>query len=297
MTRPAPRRHLQWPAERFYWAVLDASVLPARARSGSGRSAQRLGYLFENVVPGVPIEEVHSVYRRLKGRQRRFVACGVPGTVLEGVDPDTVTLRPRSLPSFIQEDLDPACLNVLTGPYVPGAVRRLRRRWRAHVGVMLVVGVAALLVGAERRVQAVQKQHDDVIAARTLVLEQVLGPRTRATGSSQPPELRLTAELRRLEQTRNPDVAIAQVASGSSILSELLSRWPGDVHARTESIVVAPTSITVRASVDTMAEAQRFADAFVGLRGWRLRQPRSESRRGHVDVTLRFERDGLEVTP
>jgi hypothetical protein len=296
MTRPTPRR-LQWPAERFYWAVLDASVLPARARSGAGRSAKRLGYLFENVVPGVPIEDVHSVYRRLKGRQRRFVACGVPCTVLEGVDPDAVTLRPRSLPSFIPEDLDPACLNVLTGPYLPGAVRRLRRRWRAHVGVMLVVCVGALLVGAERRVQAVQKQHDDVIAARALVLQQVLGPQAPATGSSQPPELRLTAELRRLEQTRNPGVAIAQAANGSSILSELLSRWPGDVHARTESIVVAPTSITVRATVDTMADAQRFADAFVGLRGWRLRQPRSESRRGHVDVTLRFEREGPEVTP
>jgi hypothetical protein len=297
MTRPAPRRHLQWPAERFYWAVLDASVLPTRARWGNGRSAMRLGYLFENVVPGVPIEDVHSVYRRLKGRQGRFVACGVPFTVLEGVDPDAVTLRPRSLPSFIQEDLDPARLNVLTGPYLPGAVRRLRRRWLAHIGVMLVVCVGALLVGAERRVGAVGKQHDDVIAARTLVLEQVLGPQTRTTGSSQPPELRLTAELRRLEQTRNPDVAIAQLANGSSILNELLSRWPGDVHARTESIVVAPASITVRATVDTMADAQRFADAFVGLRDWRLRQPRSESRRGHVDVTLRFERDGLEVTP
>ena len=50
--------HLRWPAERFYWAVLDASQVSAV----SGKLNQRLGYLFENFLPGVAIENVQAVY-------------------------------------------------------------------------------------------------------------------------------------------------------------------------------------------------------------------------------------------
>jgi hypothetical protein len=288
---------LEWPANRFYWAVLDGSLVRGRIRPARGRSAKRLGYLFESVIPGVPIEDVHAIYRRLKGHQRRFIACGLPSGALDAIDPEAVTLTPGSLPSFIQEDVEPAGLNMLTGQYLPGAIRRLRRRWLTHIGVVLIVCAAALFAGLERRVQAVRDQLDDVIAARSLVLEQVLGAQTSATASSQPLDLRLTAELRRLEQTRNADVSLTEVADSSAVLNDLLTLWPSEVHALTESISVTPTSITVRAAVATMADAQEFADAFAGLGGWRLRQPQSESRRGHLDVILRFEPAVQEARP
>ena len=41
-----------------------------------------------------------------------------------------------------------------------GAIRRLRRRWLTHIGVVLIVCAAALFAGLERRVQAVRDQLD-----------------------------------------------------------------------------------------------------------------------------------------
>ncbi len=68
---------VRWPAERFYWALLDGGLLPRR-----GRRRRQLGYLFERFVPGVAIEEVHAVYRAVPGARNRFLACGAPAEKL-----------------------------------------------------------------------------------------------------------------------------------------------------------------------------------------------------------------------
>ena len=100
-------RHVRWPVRRFYWAVLDGSVLPSVSRDGRGRLTQRLGYLFEGMLPGVSIEQMHAVYRPLPGPGRRYLACGVPHSVLEqGVGEEVLTLTPASLPGFVNEQLD-----------------------------------------------------------------------------------------------------------------------------------------------------------------------------------------------
>ena len=288
---PIQAAHLRWPAERFYWAVLDGSVLTSAAHNGRRRLTERLGYLFESVLPGLAIEQVAAVYRRLPGGGKRYVACGLPQSVLEqDVSPGAVSLTPAALPPFVNDGVDLADLNLLTGTFLPKPLRSLERRWFAHVALLLTVCAALLILGLERRIHATHTQMASVAAAKMALYEEVLGPpATRAGGGLQPPALQLTAERRRLERTRSADPVLLDVVDCSRVLAELLLRWPQDVHAQTESMSVAPDSITIRSQVPSMADAQRLADALVSLPGWLLQQPQSEVRRDHIAVTLRFQ--------
>ena len=291
-----PTQHLRWPAEGFYWAVLDGSVLSSAGRTGRTRLSLRLGHLFESVLPGLAIEEIHAVYRPLPavGAGRRYLACGVPRAVLEHeVPPQAVTLTPDSLPSFVDDEVDPADFNLLTGLFLPKAARSLKRRWLMHVALVLIACASLIVLGIKRRVHAAQDQIASIGTAKARVLQQVIGPSAVGSGrSSQPPELRLTAELRRLQQTRSADVGVSEVVDGSAVLNNLLVLWPNDLHAQTESLSISPGSINIRARVPTMADAQRLADAFVPLKGWRLKQPQTESRRDHVAAILRLVKSG-----
>ncbi len=279
--------HLRWPAERFYWAILDTSSMPVSVRSRQ----ERLGYLFESVLPGVAIEEVQTVYQPLPGDTKRILACGLPKKVLEDeVDPSAVTLTPESLPSFLEGSIDLARLNLLTGSFLPQAVRHLRRRWRLHVCLILTFCAALLIVGLERRTSVHRRTINDLTAAHDTIIKQVLGSDT-AFPEALPGagELRLIAQRRRLEQTRSYDLPINEIDNAAAILARLLALWPQDLHIQTQSIAITTSSITARASVPTMADAQTLADAFTSMNGWRLRQPQSEARRDRIDVTLRFE--------
>ncbi len=273
--------HLTWPAERFYWAVLDASSLPA-----GGRLERRLGYLFEASVPGMDAEHLHAVYRRLPGNGR-YVACGLPCDEADAAAAAALSLTPESLPPFVAEPVEPAMLNLLTGRFAPPAVRTLRRRWIGLVAIVVLLCAALATLGLERRVLAAKRGLESLEAARGALLDDVLG--ADSGGGGQPATLRLTAERRRLERTRDADVDVGAVTNGALMLASLLAHWPADVHATAESVSVGDGSVTVRAAVPTMADAQRFADAFAPMSGWRLRQPRSETRRDDVAVTLVLE--------
>ncbi|MCH8151422.1 MAG: hypothetical protein IH830_03500 [Planctomycetes bacterium] len=307
------QEHLTWPPERFFWAVLDASVLSSARTKRWRRSSQRLGYLFEGVLPGLAIEEVHAVYRRLRGPSpgaglspgagtgagQRFLACGLTRSVLEQeVDPQAVTLTPGSLPSFVEDEIELDRINLLTGSFLAKPVRLLQRRWLLHGAVILIACTSLIIFGLERRVHGMQDQINGAVSTKGRLVEQLLGPAPSRSGAPlQPGALRLTAELRRLQQTRSPDVAGTEMVDCSAILSDVLVRWPKDVHALTDSLSVTPTSITIRAAVPSMADAQRLADAFVALPGWRLHQPQSEARQDHVDVTLRLQPHQQEALP
>jgi hypothetical protein len=278
---------VRWPAERFYWALLDGGLLPR-----GGKRRKQLGYLFERFLPGLAIEQVQAVYRAVPGARKRFLACGAPAEKLrEQVDAGAVTLAPQALPAFVEAPLDPAALNLLTGPLLPEAVRRLRRR-AVSLAITVVIGCCLLLTtGLARRERAVEVRAAGVLAAQAAIIERALGPAAPG-GNAQPPHVRLVAALRQLEQTRREDPAAAGLLDCSVVMSEFLKHWPADLHVSTESIVVAPDSINVRAIVATMGDAQLLGDALGRLSGWRLLQPQSEARKDDVVVSLRLEPEG-----
>ncbi len=281
--------HLRWPAERFYWAILDTSSVPVTVRS----RRERLGYLFESVLPGVAIEQVQTVYQRLPGDGKRTLACGLPKNVLkDDVDPSAVTLTPDSAPGFLDGQVDLARLNLLTGSFLPQPVRHLRRRWLLHICLLFTLCAALLIVGLERRSSLHRGTMNDLTAAHDTIIKHVLGSDAPLPGAGALPgtgELRLIAQRRRLEQTRSDDLPVSSVGNAAAILAQLLALWPQDLHTQTQSISITTSSITVRASVPTMSDAQTLADAFASMNGWRLQQPQSEARRDRVDVTLHLE--------
>lgn len=287
--------HLQWPAERFYWAILDTSSMPGRPIGRARRQHERLGYLFESVLPGVTIEEVQAVYQCLPGDAKRVLACGITCNVLEQeVDQCALTLSPQTAPAFVDERVEPAALNLLTGRFCPKAVRRAHQRLMLSIALVLTLCAVLVIVGLERRTSAQRRAHDDVLTARTAILEQVLGSAPPGMGAGIPgagAELRMTAERRRLEQTRSHDVAVSELHDSARVLARLLALWPSDVPAQTESLSISSTSITIRAQVPTMTDAQRLADALARFPKWQLHQPQSESQRDHVQVTLRLGRN------
>ena len=196
---------LRWPAERFYWAILNTSSMPVTVRS----RRERLGYLFENVLPGVAIEEVQTAYQRLPGDAKRFLACGLPKSVLEDqVDRSAVSLTPDSAPGFLEDPIDLTQLNLLSGSFLPQPIRRLRRRWLLHVCLLFTLSISLLIVGLERRTSLHRRIINDLTAAHDTIIKQVLGmdaplPAALPGALSGAGELRLIAKRRRLEQTRS----------------------------------------------------------------------------------------------
>ncbi|MCI0353303.1 MAG: hypothetical protein L0Z53_28115 [Acidobacteriales bacterium] len=284
----APPVNLQWPPERFYWAVLDGSAVPRV----NGRMNQQLGYLFENVLPGIPIEGVQAVYQPLPGGAGKFIACGLPQSVIaQEVSPAALTLSPNELPGFIGKQCPsqptPA-LNLLTGAFTPEPIKRLSRRWMFQLAAMLAFGAATIVFGLERRARNVHHQFDAIVLKQNAIYDNILGP---APTGSQPPALRLLAELRQLELTRTAEVSPdSKHENCTLILAGLMEAWPTELHLQTESISIAPTAVTLRGQVPTMADAQGLANALAQLSGWQVAQPQSEAHRDLVDVTVRLDR-------
>lgn len=298
--------NLRLPAESFYWAVLDGSVLGSTTAS---RRRRQFGYLFEQFLP-VPIEQVHAVYRRLNStdddaRWEQYLACGMEAEQLrrtiEDADDALVTLAPRELPQAMREDaatetINPIDINLLTGAFEPHPVRALRKR---HVLVMLLlifVCGGLLLVGLERRAAELHRRAQELTEARLAICEEVLPPMATTAGSGQRAELRLIAELRRLRQTHRdlpPEVVPSDTCDD---LKRLLRLWPSDVHVQAESLSLGPRNITITVTVPESEDAQTLASAIAPLEGWHLQPPQMNTVRDAVRATLRLAPAEIEET-
>jgi hypothetical protein len=293
------------PPEQFYWALL-APPKSGRAQSINGK---QLGYLFENVLP-VPIEQVQAVYARTS--EGKFIACGMDREQLSHHANGHVHLGPATLPNAIDAPIETARLNLLVGEFEPKAITNLRIRWTWSLSAIILACAVVLTVGMHRRTASYQATIADINSVRQDVLAQVLGDSASGGGGGsgggsggggggQPAELRLTAELRRLRQTRQaPSGADSQLTDVTPLLAELLAAWPSpDVFVRTETISVTPTSITVRGLVPTSDEAQVLAtslestkssgaDPRSGGGGWSIRQPQITSVRDGVQFVMQL---------
>ncbi|MCA9284394.1 MAG: hypothetical protein KDA22_04215 [Phycisphaerales bacterium] len=291
MTRsPELGTAVRCPSTSLYWAVLDASMLPRRPGSPSGR---QLGYLFEEVLP-VPIESVHAVYLPLHGQH--YLACGADEALVRAAhDNGALALVPTELPPFVVESaaasgvggtVDVDRLNLLTGAFEPHAVGRARRRWLAHVAIAALSVAVLVFVGQWRRATAIDQ------AARGLAEDRLADLRTALPAGQQSaanPELALLAELRQLEQTRTAPPAAMRERSAATILAEVMRLWPRSVTARPDSASVSSNAIVLRGTAATSDDAQRLADAFRDLEGWTLEQPqfRAGAEGASFTVTLR----------
>lgn len=257
------------PAGLLYWGRLAADAAKTTAE------AQR--YRLENVLP-IPVDTLHTVRTQLP--DGHLVLAGIEPERLRShlanrgdVTPSTWELLPDQLPDHIASNLSPsdceavvARLNLLHGAFEPEARRVLRQRvsWMLHGG--LVLTALFLVIGIERRTSAQQVYADQVRSETRRLLSGVvpLQPGDRH------PELRLTMELRRLEQAASGSAATGM--DPVQALSSLWRAWPADLRTQIDAVSALPDRLVIRGAVPTLADAERLAQVCRGLEaGLRLR--------------------------
>lgn len=260
--------HVRWPCERFFWALIDASVLPA----GERVSDERLRFMLEPELP-LPLEDVHADFVPVTGSEKRFVACALPRIVLREETPSgALTIGPSEAPAFVREAVgerfDAARINLLVGEFEPGPVRKWRRRTSLATAAGVVLAFALVIVGIERRILGANDNAEVLRAQRDVLIARALGP--APAGQPLPPELRLEAELRALSLTRRQSETLSNAVApvdATDRLTDLLAHWPTDVPTKTESIVVSDGAVHVHGVVTASEDAQRLATATGALTG------------------------------
>lgn len=294
-----------WPADRLYWAELDASVLPARHRA----DPERLGFLLESVLP-VPLESVQAAYCRSGGR---VVACAIDRDVLEAAlrSPGSLawtSLRPDGPPppaAGVGVPVDGRRLNLLTGRYRPAVVRsRERQAWiLAAAAAVAVTGV--LSVGLQRRAAAAAAAADAVRSAARESLMTAVAPASVPPDASLPRlELAIESELAALRRTRGSGNAAGAAERSSPdaslALARVLAAWPDEPGVRVRTLESGGEVVRLDGLAPSPEAAERVRAAVDAIDGWRGRLPQVEQRQAAlVQFTLVVEREHerAEVRP
>jgi hypothetical protein len=278
----AVERHLVWPADRFFWAVIATHGLPSSLVQGTRHRRQRLDYLVEGDLP-LPLRQLQIVYTTID--RKTTLACALPRPAFGEVD-GAHSLCPDSVPEFLGVSVDPRRFNMLVGDYEPLVVQRERRRWRALALVLLVTCVVLAAIGAERRIRSFQEDERQAIQ-RTADCYASLG----FAGDPGLSAARLTAELREMEATAAAQATDGMVSHATPLLASLLAAWPSELPAGFETLIIGPDSITITATVETPTSAQQLADSLrAAASGYSMSPPQLTGARSGTRVTLVLER-------
>lgn len=245
------------PAELLYWGHV-----PAHASDGE----DGVRFRFERYLP-LPVERLHLATTRLPDQSSLIVGIEPERlrTYLAGrpdITPDTWELVPGSVPSHLTQV--PAVadrigrLNLLHGDFEPAPHRRVRRRTQLVAQTTLALVAIMLVIGIERRFHAAGAH---ATAQRQLVQSALASVIPPSPGVR--PDLRLTMELRRLQQAaRDPAATSSDVPA---ILQGLWRIWPREMRAQVDTLGVNAERVVIRGRVVGLADAERLANACAAL--------------------------------
>lgn len=254
---------LCWPANRFYWAVLDTQGWRRSGPVPPGLMAE-----LDELIPA-PLEELHAVMAPAPGG--KALVCAVPTDDLRALPSDAATLSPESLPPNLDLAIEPASLNLLVGAFQPVAVTR--RRARTHLRAMTLVLATAGLVtlGMVRRAN----WHKSRESETTVALAQV--------GSLDA----LAREVQALRSAAQSRARLDQAADARPALAGLLAAWPVSENVEVQSISARADVCTISALVK--GDAAQVLAEFTPPEGWQVQEPRlaGAGDRTRLVVTLR----------
>lgn len=273
------------PPAELYFAVLDRPV------SSRGRAREEeLSYAFEAAVP-VPIDSVHAVYRPLP--DTRVLVVAIDRSRAESFARTHTRLHPARWPDWLvplAERIDPASVNLLSGPCRSERTTAAYHALVCHALIGLTLIALAFSMGLERRVHAQRRDAASAQSRASEIYTRALGP---ASGAAQPPVARMTSELRRLRATRGPADTKRDQAPADAVLAGLLSAWPADSQARTESITIAERSVEVVLRVNDLDAAQAFISALGGAPGLRPGPTKTDREGEEIRLSLRLDREDV----
>ena len=268
------------PAAECYWAVLN---------TGGKRLGERaLSFLAERVLP-LPIEELQLAHTAIDS-ERVLLAAIEPARLRAAlVDQLASSAIPAALPEHLSDRLDAALctrLNFLHGSFEPAGSRRARRQALAIALVAAGLVLLLLLVGASRRRAHYQAAAEAITSDNLALLTSNLPP---DPGSKLLPQMRLDAELRKLQAADNAESH--GVVSVLPVLNGIFARWP-DERIQVETLTASPRKVIVRGAAPDVGIVQQFSNAFddfsVNEASWRQPpvQLRNEDERASYILTL-----------
>lgn len=283
------RAVLSIPADHCYWAILRD--LPNRADDEARR------YAFEPWLPA-PLECVETRFARFGDC---VIACGVDQDMLRSWIEDHES-RGRRVESVVPAAI-PDCIGAQritsnkTPPerllrqleYRSGALESPRRRRRRRIAgaalvVALVISSALSSAGFVRRARSAANAEIAAIKAVDRLVAGVLGASSSASVDA---SLRLAAEVRRLESTRDRSASGLIADDAGLTLASLLASWPESVRTQIDSIRVDPDLITIRGRVPDATSAESLALVIEsGLIGWTAQSSSVNKGREGYDFSL-----------
>lgn len=282
--QPAVPVHQAWPADKFYWALLDAPGVPVKPGWLGGSSDGALRALLQEWLP-TPIDRVHAVYARVDARS--VLACAADAAVLAALDPQVRTLCPCSLPEPLREAaVNPACLNLLTARFEPARSRRARA---SRARAVLAGTVAALLLfsaGLLHRSSRLE-HHARLARAQAAAVVAAAMP-DGAEGDEERAIVRFRVQLDRLRSLTPDPASLNQMPDAGLELARLLEVFPRGTSARVELVSISPGSMVLTAEVGPDADA--VARALTPPPGWVLSEPALEAGGDHARLRARFSR-------
>lgn len=283
---------VRWPADRFYFDLLDSRSIKGRAKTTAARN-QELAYLFESSLQA-PIEQVHAIFHTL--RDGRTLACAVKKETLASVPPTTLALVPESLPAFLVDnnsgevnvEVDPDDLNLLVGEFAPAPVRKARKRRIGWGVATLLIVTASIGYGMDRRIRLAEQVSETIASHEAQTLHRVLGPAPPTVPNVQR-RMALIAERRGLERTRTASQE-TDLPDASLSIAAVLREWPEEPEARIEHFGATATAVTIRGNALESQHAQELSDQLSRVPGFEIEQPQFSTARGRVSFTIRLRR-------
>lgn len=249
-------QRMTWPAERLFWAVLEAPGV-----KHSGILPPGLVTLLDEHVPA-NVRDLHAVCAPLK--HGRLAVCAAMTLELAALPVNTLTLTPDSLPGFLEDQgISAAHLNLLVGVFEPRPVRAARLTRHAFAaGIALLCGTL-LTIGLHRRASHWQENATNARAAARSLAASVMTDGRPEDLASQAARLRGIDDAL-LKSSSSPDAAVS--------LAAFLSVWPAKVPSRPQSISVRASGISVAVSLD--GDPSAFLSSLAPPAGWALDEPR-----------------------
>lgn len=284
-----------WPAERFYWAVIDAPIGRHGLRAFSADRAVPLppGLIatMQDNVP-VPMEDLHAVGIPIErvdsgaGASPKILALAVDRASLADIHSSGVrSLCPASVPLILPEldRVDAAKLNILVGDFEPRAIRR-RRIVRHLLGAAAVLALTTFVsVGLHRRAESSNRIGEAaVLHTRTLL--------TTAAGDA-PSHDRMGLQ-RELARTKALRAVMHDPQANTNAIPALLSTlkmWPASTSATPQTLSIASSGggeYTATLSVSVEGDPADFLRRLTPPEGWTLEEPRLNASRDVTRVVL-----------
>jgi hypothetical protein len=269
MNAPRDATVLQWPAERFYWAMLEAPGVRCTGQLPPGMLA-----MLEEHVP-ISLDELHAVAAAID--DQRVLVCAAVRRELDVAAPGAAALVPSEIPAGLAAGIHPRSLNLLVGEYEPKASRRAR--FQAHALTAATVLLCAVLVsiGLHRRAEHFRSIADD---ARTA------GDAAIAGTLEDPATAFPLREMHAMRESLTNASAATAPSEAIPALSTLLKAWPADVPSNPQTITAAASELSLSVAVE--GDPARFLTNFKPPIGWTMDQPRLNAAGDLTRIVIRL---------